>query len=80
MFEDVETALAADNRKRRRLCGFSRWAEALEPADRETAEQLVTDRKYNCRALARYFQSKGADVNDQVINRHRNHACCGQGK
>lgn len=78
MFEDVETALTADSRQRRRNCGFTHWVEGLEPKDRETAEQLVFNRAYNCRALARYFQSKGAIFNDQVVNRHRNGQCCGQ--
>ena len=31
-------------------------------------------------ALARYFQSKGATFNDQVLNRHRNRSCCGQAR
>lgn len=78
MLEDFETALAEDGKGRRRYCGFGQWVAGLEPGDRETAENLVADRQYNCRALARYFQSKGATFNDQVINRHRNGSCCGQ--
>lgn len=75
MFEDLEVALT---QTRRRYCAFTRWAQTLEPADAEIAEQLVLGRKYNCRELARYFQTKGAEFNDQVLNRHRNGSCCGQ--
>lgn len=78
MFEDFETALAADGQTRRRYCGFGRWVRTLEQEDRTRAEALVANPDYNCRALARYFQSKGATFNDQVINRHRNTRCCGQ--
>lgn len=78
MFEDLETALAEDGRERRRYCSFSRWAASL-PAEHEArAHELVGDRDYNCRQLARYFSTKGATFNDQVINRHRNKSCCGQ--
>lgn len=78
MFEDFETALAADGRARRRYCGFGRWVRTLSDEDRQRAEELVADKAYNCRALARYFQGKGAKFNDQVLNRHRNDSCCGQ--
>lgn len=78
MFEDVEAALAADSRNRRRYCGFGRWVRTLGDEDRARAEELVSDTRYNCRALARYFQGKGAKFNDQVLNRHRNDNCCGQ--
>jgi hypothetical protein len=78
MFDDVETVLAEDGKLRRRYCGFGRWVAGLEPEHRARAEELVADRQYNCRALARYFSGKGATFNDQVINRHRNGACCGQ--
>jgi hypothetical protein len=78
MFEDFEAVLAEDGKHRRRYCGFGTWVRGLDPEDRATAERLVADRDYNCRALARYFQGKGARFNDQVINRHRNGACCGQ--
>lgn len=78
MFEDFETALADDGVHRRRWCGFGTWVRTLSQEDRATAEQLVENRDYNCRALARYFGSKGATFNDQVLNRHRNGSCCGQ--
>lgn len=78
MFDDFEQALAADGKQRRRYCGFGRWVASLEPEHRAKAEELVADRSHNCRALARYFASKGATFNDQVINRHRNGSCCGQ--
>ena len=78
MFEDVEAALAADSQRRRRFCGFGRWVRTLSDEDRARAEELVADEQYNCRQLARYFQTKGATFNDQVINRHRNTRCCGQ--
>lgn len=78
MFEDFEAALAADSATRRRYCGFGRWVRTLSEDDRARAEELVADERYNCRQLARYFQSKGAKFNDQVINRHRNTRCCGQ--
>lgn len=78
MFEDFEEALAQDGVQRRRYCGFGRWARSLEPDHQARAEELVADPQYNCRQLARYFASKGATFNDQVINRHRNKACCGQ--
>lgn len=80
MFEDVETALTVDGRKRRRYCGFTRWARSLPAEHRVRAEELVADRAHNCRELARYFQSKGAAFNDQVVNRHRNGSCCGQAR
>lgn len=78
MFEDFHEALREDGRERRRFCGFGRWVRGLSPEDREVAEGLVANRDYNCRQLARYFSSKGATFNDQVVNRHRNGACCGQ--
>lgn len=78
MFEDFEAALAEDGKRRRRYCGFGQWAAGLDPEDKATANELVANREYNCRALARYFQTKGARFNDQVINRHRNGQCCGQ--
>jgi len=77
MFEDAEATMAADATARR-FCGFTRWVLTLEPEDRARAERLVADRSWNCRQLARYFQAKGAKVNDQVLTRHRNLACCGQ--
>lgn len=80
MFEDFETAIAADGRATRRYCAFGQWVRTLEPADQVFAENLVHDGAYNCRQLARYFRSKGAKVNDQVLNRHRNGTCCGQRK
>ena len=78
LFEDFEQALAEDGKHRRRYCGFGYWVRGLDPEDRAKAEELVGNRDYNCRALARYFQGKGATFNDQVINRHRNGSCCGQ--
>ena len=78
MFDDAETALIQDGKTRRRYCGFGRWVATLEPEHQAKARELVADEQWNCRALARYFASKGATFNDQVINRHRNSACCGQ--
>lgn len=79
MFEDLEEALAADRRQRRRLCGLGRWLADLSDEHRARAQELVDDKKkYNCRQLARYFATKGATFNDQVINRHRNARCCGR--
>ena len=78
MFEDFEKALAEDGKQRRRYCGFGRWVRTLSEADRARAEELVGSDDYNCRQLARYFQTKGATFNDQVLNRHRNTRCCGQ--
>lgn len=78
MFEDAEDALKEDGRKRRRYCGFGRWVASLPEEHQQTARDLVADELHNCRALARYFATKGATINDQVINRHRNRACCGQ--
>ena len=79
MFDDFATALAEDGKLRRRYCGLTRWIAGLEPEHQARAWELVEDEQYNCRALARYFSSKGATFNDQVINRHRNRSCCGQG-
>lgn len=76
MFEDVDEVINAEVRKRRRYCGFTAWVKALAPEDRARAEELVFDRAYDCRSLARYFQTKGATMNDQVISRHRNQRCC----
>lgn len=78
MFDDLETALELDARKRRRLCKFGRWIATLSEEDGARATNLVLDedRRYNCRELARYFRSKGADLNDQVLVRHRNRQCC----
>lgn len=78
MFEDFADHLSQDGKERRRYCGFGRWAAGLAPEDRQKAEELVDNRDYNCRQLARYFQTKGALFNDQVINRHRNRNCCGR--
>lgn len=78
MFEDFEEALVADAKTRRRYCGFGRWVRTLSDEDRAKAEALVADEQWNCRALARYFQSKGGKLNDQVLSRHRNSHCCGQ--
>lgn len=80
MFDDFEQAMAEDGKQRRRFCGFGRWVRTLEPEHRAKAEDLVGNRDWDCRALARYFQGKGATFNDQVINRHRNASCCGQAK
>lgn len=80
MFEDLEAALGQEAIRRRRLCAFSKWTRTLEDEDRAKAENLVLDEEatYNCRQLARYFQTKGAKLNDQVLVRHRNRRCCGQ--
>lgn len=78
MFEDVDEVITADNKQRRRRCAFRTWAATLEPADAARAEELVHDRNYDCRSLARYFREKGATLNDQVLSRHRNLRCCGQ--
>jgi hypothetical protein len=79
MFEDLDKVLAEDGRQLRRLCAFSRWAEGLSENDRTKAHELVANKKkYNCRQLARYFITKGATLNDQVLSRHRNRQCCGQ--
>lgn len=78
LFDDFTDQLAADAAKRRRYCGFGKWVRTLDAEDREKAELLVTGTDYNCRQLARYFQSKGATFNDQVLTRHRNGTCCGQ--
>lgn len=74
MLEDVDTVITLG--RRRRLCGFTKWLDTLDDADMAKAQELVADRGYNCRELARYFQSKGATFNDQVLNRHRNGRCC----
>ena len=76
MFEDVDEVIAAHVRTRRRWCAFTKWIKTLSPNDAATAEELVLNGEYDCRALARYFQGKGAVFNDQVINRHRNRRCC----
>ena len=78
MFEDIDEVVTGDGYVRRRFCGFTRWAATLSDTDRARAEEIVHDPQYNCRSLARYFNSKGATFNDQVINRHRNKRCCGQ--
>lgn len=78
MFEDFEAVLAEDGRQRRRYCGFGRWVATLSEEHQAKARELVADPAYNCRQLARYFQTKGGQFNDQVINRHRNQHCCGQ--
>ena len=78
MFEDFETVLNSEVATRRRYCGFTRWLQTLTSADQQAARDLVENRDYNCRQLARYFQTKGATFNDQVLNRHRNGSCCGQ--
>jgi len=72
--------MATDGRAVRRYCAFGQWVRTLDPVDRVFAERLVVDATYNCRQLARYFRSKGARLNDQVLNRHRNGTCCGQKK
>lgn len=74
LLEDVDTVITRG--RRRRYCGFTQWARTLDDADYEMAVALVDDRAYNCRELARYFQTKGATFNDQVVNRHRNGRCC----
>lgn len=74
LFEDVNTALRPG--RRRRACGFTMWVGTLSPEERDLAERLVADRTYNCRELAKYFHTKGAGFNDQVLNRHRNGRCC----
>lgn len=76
MFEDIDEVIKADAKVRRRWCSFRSWANGLDDADRERAEELVADRAYDCRSLARYFQSKGCKANDQVLGRHRNQRCC----
>lgn len=76
MFDDVDDVIKAEARKRRRWCGFTSWINTLSPEARTRAEELVFDRAYDCRSLARYFQSKGATMNDQVVSRHRNLRCC----
>lgn len=78
MFEDFEAVMAEDGKQRRRYCGFGRWIRTLDDEDQTRAEELVNNEAYNCRQLARYFATKGATFNDQVINRHRNRNCCGQ--
>lgn len=77
MFEDFETALS-EGRKRRRYCKFSLWTQTLDGADSDRAHELLANLDYNCRELARYFNTKGAGVSSQNLNRHRNGACCGQ--
>ena len=76
MFDDVDEVINAEVRKRRRWCGFTRWTDTLSPEDRVRAEELVFGREYDCRSLARYFETKGAKINDQVLSRHRNQRCC----
>lgn len=76
MFEDVDKVIKADTRGRRRWCSFRNWVNTLDEADRDKAEELVADREYDCRSLARYFQTKGCKANDQVLTRHRNKRCC----
>lgn len=78
MFEDMKEALAADSRQHRRRCGFGAWLRTLDETDSRRAEELVFDSDYTARELARYFNTKGAQVNDQVLNRHRKGRCCGQ--
>lgn len=78
MFEDAEKVLTEDSRVRRRYCGFGRWVATLPEEHQEEARALVANPDWNCRALARYFQGKGAKFNDQVLSRHRNERCCGQ--
>jgi hypothetical protein len=80
MLEDFETAIVEDGVRRRRLCGFSKWVTTLSEADQAKANEIVFNENYDCRALARYFNSKGATFNDQVIYRHRHLRCCGQGQ
>lgn len=78
MFDDFDSAITEDVASHRRYCGFGRWVRTLDAGDRARAEELLADRSHNCRQLARYFESKGAKLNDQVLTRHRNRACCGQ--
>lgn len=78
MFDDVADAMKNDAQRHRRLCGFGRWVLTLDAADAAKAESLLRDPAYNCRQLARYFATKGATFNDQVLTRHRNGTCCGQ--
>lgn len=76
MFEDADAVIKASVRGRRRWCGFTLWSQTLSTEDAAKAEELVFNRKYDSRSLARYFQTKGATFNDQVVSRHRNRHCC----
>lgn len=84
MLEDFHTALA-EQLPPKRVCAYTKWRSSLQPTDQELADDLVygrsldeNDNPWDCRSLARYFQTKGAKLNDQVLSRHRNGTCCGQ--
>lgn len=76
MFEDAEEVIKAVVMSKRRWCAFTLWSRTLTPEQATKAEALVDNREYDCRSLARYFQSKGGNFNDQVVSRHRNRRCC----
>lgn len=76
MFEDADAVIKADTKNRRRWCGFTLWTQTLDSEDAVKAEELLFNRDYDSRSLARYFQSKGGNFNDQVVSRHRNQHCC----
>lgn len=84
MLEDFHTALA-EQLPPKRVCAYTKWRAGLEPGDQRIADELVAGitldedgNPWDCRTLARYFQSMGVRINDQVLTRHRNGTCCGR--
>lgn len=78
MLEDATQALAATAARRNPTCALTDWIATLSDDDQRIAWSLVKNGDHNNMDLARYFQSKGAKVNNQTVSRHRNKRCCGQ--
>lgn len=78
MFDDVDAFIQQTTSEHRKVCRFTAWVRTLDEDDQGTAERLVQNTTYNCRDLVRYFATKGLNVGDQTLRRHRAGACCGQ--
>lgn len=70
-----------DLRARRQVtCTMGRLLLSLPPEDAKDLTRALSDDAITARAIARVLVSRGHDINDQSVNRHRRGLCgCARG-
>jgi hypothetical protein len=65
--------LSAPSRKRR--CGFTRFRETLDAADKQILDDAMADPAWSTHGLSQALRERGAGVTYQTVYRHRTQAC-----
>lgn len=79
LIEEVEQAQSAH--RVGGVCGVRRLLESMDPAEADELREILAEPKsrYMDKVVWRVLQTRGIDIGEQAIARHRNGVCrCGR--